>query len=1441
MPRLRRTWRFLLLACAAFVFLPAHAPSARAQTPSAEPTAPDDILLEPAEFSPTAAGPLGILRVLDRKAGATHSLLLVAGPGDADNPKFAISGSSLLPWFFDFTPLPPGTGFSIRVRATDTADPRRFLERAITLRLTQPHAPTAIRLDATALSSAAKPGALVARITVQDLDPKDTATVALVAGAGATDNALFVVSGLELRLLQAPASNQASASARLRATDSTGQVLEEMIVLPIAAPRIRINELVAANTGGVKDERGQLQDWIELFNTQPQYEDLGGWGLTDDPLVPGRWKFPPRTLAPGGFVVVLTDGLGSAPAGSTMLHAGFSLSAEGEWIGLVPAGSTVISDNLAYPRQYPGVAYGVGSDGTTGYLPVPTPAAANGATANGGENPVTFSRSHGFFSQSFDLELSAALAGSTIRYTLDGSVPNAANGLTYSGPIAITPNTTGITRGTRIVRAVALNPAATYSPPGTQTYLFVNGVGGPAIDGIVGQSRLVTSITRHPTYQPLLRDAFLSLPVVSVVMASSTPSSVERVASIELMDPGEREPGFQVDGGIAVTGTSSLGSPKLSMSARFHAAYGASRLHYPLFAHGSRFPEHAADSFKEIRLRSHSHDDFFWLGTRENPPVPYGNPPVTRSGDAQLARNPWIDEMQLAMGQPGKHGRQVHLFLNGSYHGIYHVHEHADEDYMASYYPGSAADFHFTGGATTGSDHGAGNNWRVPWNSLRSTLANYTQASRWVDVTNLCDYMLLSFYAGNDWDWSAQHNWSAAGPRLPDRGGWKFFQQDSDICLQDVNADCTDQDVPDGIFTALMRLADFRVLFRDRVQHHCFGDGMLTPARAAAAYDDRMNELSLAIIAETARWQPSSSVGTLPWDRDEEWTKEWKYLRETFFPRRTTNLLQQLRKHAGWWPFDGPTPSHAPGVVPSGLTFNHTSTTGLVYWTTDGSDPRLPGGKVNPTARTGPVTVDQTMLVRARTYSNSDWSAVVETYLVPEGTPRPTAANLILSEIQYHPRDLPDAEFLEFLNTSDTTIELADATITNGIGFRFPKATVLAPGGRLVVAKDPAVFQSRYGLPASPYYRAGVRVLGPWIGSLSNTGDTLEVRAADGSSVLSCTYSTTGEWPGRADGRGSSLELIDPYAAPPTVAGRAAWLSDPAHWRASADFHGSPGLAGAGPVRSVVLNEILPTPVAGDTDAVELLNVTERPISVASWYLSDSQSDYLKFRLPSLLLPPGGRLVLREQDFNNPTNADCLVPFALSEAGEEIWLIQADPSAAPLRFVDHVSFGAIPRGTAFGRFPDGTGPFAWLQQPTFGASNSPPSAGYEAWAAVAFAKGTPPEGTAAGADPDADGMSNLGEYAFGFDPGKPDGPPLRVRRDAVLGLVISYRVRSAAPELVYALETTADLRTWSEIDAGAAELSRVPHSDGTTAVTLRWVTGAADGGTRFLRLRAAIR
>lgn len=1594
------------------------------------PPTPDDMVLQSASFFPSQTQPIGTVQVLDQRFGATHTLRLVGGDGSEDNAKFSLDGANLLARPFDFSSQAPGASYSIRLLATDDGDPKRFFEKAFTLTLVEAHAPTEIKLDASSVSRAAWVGSVVGNLSAADADEFDRHTFQLVAGAGDGENAQFAVEAGTLKLARSLALGAAQFHLRIRATDRAELSVERAFVLPVVEPKVRINEILSSEVAGVVDETRLPQEWIELHNELEQTVDLTGWYLTDDRQDLRKWSIPSRTLAPGGFLVVLADGTGAVVPGSTNLHANFSLSASGEWIGLVWPDGAKIASELQFPAQYPAVAYGYGPEGTLGYLPQPTPGQTNGSVATAGENAVTYSRTHGFETQAFALELHAAVPGSTLRYTLDGTQPTPTSGTIYSGPILVTPNTTGTTRGLRIIRAMAVNSSAAYAPVATHTYIFVNGVAGPAVDGVVSQSRLLTSITKNATYGPLMSDAFLALPAVSMVMSGSV-STTERKASIELFDPKGREAGFQIDCGIEATGTTSLSSPKLSMAAKFRPEYGQSHLRYPLFARGSMAPVPAVAEFKELRVRSHSHDTFLWLGTKENPPTPYGSPAVTRSGDAQLTRNPWIDEMQLLMGQPGKHGRQVHLFLNGSYHGIYHIHEHPDDDFMAGYYPGRAEDYHFTSGATTGTEHSASDTWVKAWSSVKASLSNYAQARRWVDVTNLCDYMVLSFYGGNDWDWSAQHNWAAAGSKYADRGGWKFFENDSDIVLQDVNADSTDQDVPDGIFTRLMTYPDFRMLFRDRVYKHCFGNGLLTPARAGTLYDARMNELTHAIIAESARWQPSSSVGRLPWDRDEEWSNEWTYLREIYFPQRTAVLIAQFRKHTGWWPVDPPSLSLAPGEVPQGAPLSFSFKTGKVYFTTDGSDPRLTGGAINPgahvatgvstvlthvlipagaswrflddgsnpvakwTARgfddsrwrkgateigyghgdeatlakfidtdaatpevqknlttyfrrtfelpanstatalklrmlcddgavvyvngrevwrvnlpVGAITRDKLAtteiegaqeatwiettvqagaftpdsagnvvavevhqaspdspdmsfnfdlsaqlsvtvsdpvvmegpftLLKARVYAGNDWSALVESYVVPEGTVRASAANLVLSEIHYHPLDLPDSEFLEFLNTSPSTVDLSGVVVSNAVNFSFPNATLLAPGARVLAVKNSAVFDSRYRTAGSAYFRADLQVVGPWDGSLSNEGETIDVLGADGARIFSVAYGSSGAWPGRADGGGSSLELADPESAPLSVDKKSAWLAEPHHWRPSSEFHGSPGVAGADPDNRIFINEVVAAPLPGDTDGIELLNVSGHTVAVGRWFLSDSSADYRKYRFPDgVSMEPGARLALRAADFGDGTNPACLTPFGLSELGDDVFLIESAADGSLLRFVDQVEFGGMPRGVAFGRFPDGSGPLVWLREPTLGFPNSIPVAGYEAWAATAFPVGTPAEKAAQDADPDGDGLSNFAEYAFVTSPNRADGAPLEVLAGtAEEGVRMTYRVRTAASGLTYQIEISPNLKDWSPPGDGVEIVAQDPQPDGAILVTVRVLPAAGDAGSsgRFLRI-----
>ncbi len=1406
------------------------------------PPTPDDVVLEPSKFFPSQTLSIGRLRAIDRKFAATHIFSFATGAGDTDNTKFTLAGADLHPRPYNFLTEAPGTTYSVRVRGADATDPARFIESALAVQLVASHAPTAIMLDASSISAAALPGHTVAGLQAADSDEFDGHVFQFVAGPGDDHNALFKITAGVLVLAVPLPAGATIARFRLRATDRAGLRVEAVFELPVIEPHVRLNEIMAGKVGGVPNEKNDPQEWIEVRNDLPQSVGLTGWYLTDDPQNLRQWKFPERRLGPNEFLLILADGTGSPVSGSSILHANFSLDTDGEWVALVRPDGVTIASEWRFPNQFPGVSYGYGADDSLGYLTISTPGKANGTTAGAGENAVTFSRPHGFHTQAFPLELKAARPGSTIHYTLDGTRPTATTGTVYSGPINVTPNTSGTTRGLRIVRAIAVNPTAAYSPVATQTYLFINGVSGPTVDGVVGQSQLQTSITRHAVYGPLIDDAFLALPAVSVVVSGSV-NATERLASVELVDPLNLEPGFQVDCGIEGTGTSSFGSPKASMAAKFRFDYGQSRLRYPVFARGSMAPGQAATQFKELRLRSHSHDTFYWLGTRENPPTPYGNPPVTRSGDAQLVRNPWIDEMQILMGQPGKHGRQVHMFLNGAYHGIYHIHEHPDEDFMASYVPGSADDFHFTGGATTGSEHANGDSWQSAWASVKSSLGNYQQAKRWVDVTNLCDYMILSFYAGNDWDWSSQHNWGAAGPRFPDRGGWKFFQQDSDITLQDVAADCTDQDAPDGIFTRLMSYADFRVLFRDRVYKHCFGEGVLTPAKAGALYEARMNEIATAIVAETARRQPSSSVAPLPWDRDQEWTNEWKYLRNTFFPQRTTRLIEQLRKHSGWWPMAPPVLNASGGGVPAGFEVTFTVATGRAYFTTDGSDPRLPGGAVNPAARSAAggvvAVIDRPLVVKARVYTGTDWSALVESYFSPEGTPAASAENLVLSEIHFHPMDQPGTEFLEILNTSERTVDLSDVVITNAVNFKFPKPSLIGSGVRVVVVKDLAIFAGLYGDARSPFFQGSVRVFGPWSGSLSNEGETIEFLAASGAPIFSCSFSTDAAWPGRADGRGSSLELESPREAPLTSAAKSAWLSDALHWRPSSQFHGSPGADGSEVRGPIVINELMVAPPAGGQDGVELLNLTGETVALGGWFLSDSWSNYRKYRFPDgTTIGPGSRFVLQASDFDNPANQASLTPFGLNDQGDNLFLVEAASDGTLVRFVDTLTFGPTPSGVSIGRYPDGTGSFVRLQEATLGSTNSAAQPGYQAWASTAFTAGTAAELTGPDADPDGDGLTNFAEYAFGSSPNHLDPAPLQARGgSAEKGFTFTYRRRTSALGLRYRIESSVDLKRWDVPVGGVEILSETAKPDGSTQVEARLIpVPGEDASVLFVRL-----
>ncbi len=197
------------------------------------------------------------------------------------------------------------------------------------------------------------------------------------------------------------------------------------------AASVRINEFLSAYSGdlGLTDEDGELQDWIEIYNLSTSTVSLAGWSLTDEQDEPGKWTFPSVTLGARQYVVVFASGKDRKPtAPGAKLHTNFKLNSAGDYLALFDAESPrrAMSEFAPeFPEQRGNYSCGYDTANNLRYFPAPTPGAANGNSAIiGVVPPVHANVPRGLYERPFTLILNTALAGATIRYTLDGSEPS---------------------------------------------------------------------------------------------------------------------------------------------------------------------------------------------------------------------------------------------------------------------------------------------------------------------------------------------------------------------------------------------------------------------------------------------------------------------------------------------------------------------------------------------------------------------------------------------------------------------------------------------------------------------------------------------------------------------------------------------------------------------------------------------------------------------------------------------------------------------------------------------------------------------------------------------------------------------------------------------------------------------------------------------------------
>jgi hypothetical protein len=173
------------------------------------------------------------------------------------------------------------------------------------------------------------------------------------------------------------------------------------------------------------------------------------------------------------------------------------------------------------------------------------------------------------------------------------------------------------------------------------------------------------------------------------------------------------------------------------------------------------------------------------------------------------------------------------------------------------------------------------------------------------------------------------------------------------------------------------------------------------------------------------------------------------------------------------------------------------------------------------------------------------------------GAPSALQQHLRIAEIHYHPVPpspaeevlMPaviedDFEFIELVNIGPDPLDLTGARFSEGIAFTFP-ATLLGPGQRLVVAKNPAALALRHPSIGTP-------VLGPYADSLANAGEVLKLEDAVGENILEFEFKDG--WYPVTDGDGHALVLRDPAGTAYDA------YDDPRSWAIGIGDGGSPGL-----------------------------------------------------------------------------------------------------------------------------------------------------------------------------------------------------------------------------------------------------------------------------------------
>jgi hypothetical protein len=1268
-----------------------------------------------------------------------------------------------------------------------------------------------------------------------------------------------------------------------------------------------ISEVVTVGNDSFQDEDDDTPDWLEIYNPTDAAINLAGYHLTDDATDLVKWTFPSYQLPAGGYLVVFASDKDRAVSGS-QFHTDFKLSGSGEYLALIePDGSTIASEFApGFPEQAAGFSYGVeglAPVGGRGYFDPATPGTANGALLSAPLIAPIISPACATFASDVEVSISPAFAGGQVRYTTNGSVPISSSTL-YNGPLNLS-NTTHL-------RARVFDP---------------NTNGGGATAGGTFE-KLATSSNLGGIDAP--NDFTSDLPIMIVENFGAGgipgPGATLQTARVSV---------FEVD---PVTGRSSLANEpdscfRMGIRKRGQSSSGFSKPQY------------------RVELRDENDDDLDspLLGLPSESDWVFNGPWTDKS----LVRNSFSFELGRTLGNeaPGTKHFEMFLSTNGGdlvaseYVGVYVLFEKIKQGKnrtdIAELDPSDNSESEVTGGYLLrfeppgiANDGPRASGWNsveilepeAPTTQQRNYIGGYfddfvatlgwsrgsgannsgivnpdplTGYPAFIDVDSFVNHFIISelgrdqdAYVRSDYMFKDRDGKLNKGPIWDHNlimGTGCCFDNRNPLGWQyrdSYNRGGRDHSYEPDWFVPLMRDPDFSQAVIDRWTELRRG-GPFEEVTLFARLDAQADPLAEAAVRNFTKWNILSrdrvgfpTPATQTWEQQIDFMKQWLTTRTEWIDEQFP-LVPQLSPNGGT-------------AFPAGGEITVQSDE-LFYYTTDGSDPRLTGGGINPNTGILPPSlgaVPVTFFTR-----ESEW-----TYLDDGSDQGPS--NIVVGDPSYNDTNWKSPAFedtpwqrgngiLGFGGLGNpraiitTALERGSATGRHRT-YYFRKTFQISKAASVIslqanTLRDDGVIIYLNGVEVARSNIAEGIVLGfdDLTGGDGASGDgekeyfeiTIDPSfLVEGSNVLAVALHQ--ESSGSSD-LGFDLELTGtvPPGDAPTIAVTESTQIRSRSRSADGEWSGlNEGLFVVGvPANSqnLVISELHyhpatpsaaelaldPTLNDDDFEWVEIRNISSSPIDLSG----ASFTDGIEFEIPlgSVLAPGAYALIVENQSafelrygaglpvigtYSNKFNNDGELVRLVSLSGDpiadftfnDVWYRETDGNGFALTLKNDASIPA-----------DYSDTLSWQVGRQIGGTPGRPeavqSSDFEEWQVANFsaAELADPLVSGALADPDHDCLSNLLEYGMGLPPkvSNPDAIELTfVTVDDQDFLALKFQGRRDLTDASFLVEVSSDLENWNSSNLPFGD--PIDHFDGTESIILRSNLPTSDDPSRsMIRLK----